>query len=96
MVGDTVVHGFLWENGMMRDLNTLIDPNEGWRISKPNDVNDVGQIVALASRDTEPWAHAVLLTPAPEPAIFALIGFIPFARPARSRVRTTTEPSVVR
>jgi probable HAF family extracellular repeat protein len=64
--------GFLYENGAMLDLNALIDPASGWRIQTGNDINNAGQIVGIAQRDTEPWGHAVLLTPVPEPSATAV------------------------
>ncbi|CAN5560804.1 hypothetical protein BH09PLA1_BH09PLA1_00800 [soil metagenome] len=66
------VHGFVHDGTSMRDLNDLIDPASGWLILDAHDINNRGQIAAFASRASEPWGHAVLLTPIPEPAAVAL------------------------
>jgi probable HAF family extracellular repeat protein len=55
-------HGYLWDNGVMTDLNDLLVPGSGWEITVARMINDAGQIVgeAVANGVT----HAVLLTPA--------------------------------
>jgi probable HAF family extracellular repeat protein len=45
--GDTAHHGFLWEDGVMVDLNTLVEP--GWEVVHALAINDRGDIVALAN-----------------------------------------------
>jgi probable HAF family extracellular repeat protein len=54
--------GYLWENGVMSDLNTLIPADSPLYITDANGINDLGQIVAigLTSSGEE---HACLLTP---------------------------------
>jgi probable HAF family extracellular repeat protein len=42
-------HGFLYKDGVMTDLNTLIDAASGWVISAGLSINDRGQILATAS-----------------------------------------------
>ncbi|CAN5384334.1 hypothetical protein BH09PLA1_BH09PLA1_24990 [soil metagenome] len=86
--GDQYVRGFIHDGTTMRDLNDLIDPASGWRISLPHDINNAGQIVALALGSTEPWAHAVLVTPIPEPAVstVALAGCVGAMWKVRRRV----------
>jgi probable HAF family extracellular repeat protein len=37
--------GFLYENGVVTDLNSLIDPALGWLIVEGNDINESGEIV---------------------------------------------------
>lgn len=37
-------HGFIWENGIMQDLNDLIPPNSGWILRNAVNINDAGQI----------------------------------------------------
>jgi probable HAF family extracellular repeat protein len=55
-------HGFLWENGVLTDLNDLLVSGSGWEIVNSLLINDTGQIagVGMANGVT----HAVLLTPA--------------------------------
>ncbi len=62
---------FLYNNGTMSDLNDLIDSDSGWTLSQARGINDLGQIVGSGVINGE--THAFLLTPVPEPSIFALI-----------------------
>ena len=36
---------FLWESGVMTDLNDHLPEGSGWEVSQADDINDVGQIV---------------------------------------------------
>lgn len=73
--GDIVGFGscpFLYRDGVMYDLNGLIDPASGWHLSLAYAINDNGQIVgqgvnALGQSD------AFLLTPIPEPGALLLL-----------------------
>lgn len=38
-------HAFLFEAGIMRDLNDLIEPNSGWELQEAYGINEHGQIV---------------------------------------------------
>ena len=75
IVGDVYTPGanlaFLYRDGAMIDLNTLIPADSGWKLEAAYDVNNRGQIVGLGyfARDY----HAFLLTPVPEPASCAAI-----------------------
>ncbi|MBV9307467.1 MAG: DUF3466 family protein [Acidobacteriaceae bacterium] len=60
---------FLYSNGQMTKLDTLIDPALGIRLNSANAINDNGQIVANSI-----GGHAYLLTPVPEPRTWALLG----------------------
>ncbi len=55
---------FMWDNGAMTDLNSLIDPALGWALNVANAVNDKGQIVGLGI-NAAGQSHAFLLTPPP-------------------------------
>ncbi len=57
------VHAFLWQNGLITDLNTLIPATAGLQLIVAFGINARGQIVACG---LEPSGnvHAVLLTPA--------------------------------
>lgn len=56
--------GWVYSNGVRTDLNTLIPPNTGLRITAAYGINDNGQIAASAVPDTNRHLSlAVLLTP---------------------------------
>jgi probable HAF family extracellular repeat protein len=40
---------FLWENGVMTDLNTVLPPNSGWLLTSAQFINDAGDIVGVGS-----------------------------------------------
>lgn len=61
-------HAFLYSNGVMVDLNTLIDPNLQITLAEARGINDLGQIVVNGN------GHAYLLTPVPEPGTWVLLG----------------------
>lgn len=54
-------HGFMWVNGTIRDLNSLISTNSGWELSEARDINNKGQIVGYGKLNGQ--TRAFLLTP---------------------------------
>jgi hypothetical protein len=52
---------FLWEGGVMRDLNALIPEGSGWRLVRAQAINERGQITGLGILNGE--FRAFLLTP---------------------------------
>lgn len=53
---------FLWQNGQMTDLNSLIPSGSGWMLASANGINESGQIVGWGfSADGKPRAY--LLSP---------------------------------
>ena len=64
---------FLYGNGTMTDLNSLIDPASGWTLQSASAINDSGQIVG-AMYNASGQTHAFLLTPIPEPSPLVLLG----------------------
>jgi probable HAF family extracellular repeat protein len=54
-------HAFLWVNGIMRDLNSLISANSGWELTEATDINNKGQIVGYGELNGQ--TRAFLLTP---------------------------------
>jgi probable HAF family extracellular repeat protein len=46
-----VDHAFLYDHGVMTDLNTLIPANSGWELMYATDINNRGQIVGYGVRD---------------------------------------------
>lgn len=69
VVGSSVAPGsyeedrraFLWKNGVMYDLNSLIPEDSGWVLLEARSINDDGQIVGMGSFDHN--ARAFILTP---------------------------------
>ncbi len=51
---------FLWQNGVMVDLNSLIAPSSGWLLQAATDINDRGEIVGYGTINGQ--THAFLLT----------------------------------
>jgi large repetitive protein len=95
-------HGFLYANGTMTSINSLLPPNSGWNITNPVAINDMGQNVAFG--DYDGTQHAILLTPGnlpappdpnfspetvPEPSTVVVFGFLGLAYAVRlSATRT--------
>lgn len=52
---------FVYEGGVMRDLNALIAPNSGWVLHEAKDINAHGQIVGRGTLNGQP--RAFMLTP---------------------------------
>ena len=62
------VLGYLWEDGVMRDLNDLIDPASGWDLFEARAINEAGQILgygAGAGTDGELFFLPVVAFPLP-------------------------------
>jgi uncharacterized membrane protein len=68
---------FVYIDGAMLDLNTMLDPitGAGWQLSVAHDINDKGQIVASAYKEGV-GNRGLLLTPilaVPEPSAGSLV-----------------------
>ena len=62
-------HGFIGQDGVMTDLNTLIPKDSNLYIIAASNINERGQISGMATVLTGPNAgkiHAILLTPVNE------------------------------
>jgi probable HAF family extracellular repeat protein len=53
---------FIYSDGKMADLNTMIDPTSGWHLTEAKAINDIGQIVGTG-KNKFGKVHAFLLTP---------------------------------
>ncbi|MBK7472881.1 MAG: DUF3466 family protein, partial [Betaproteobacteria bacterium] len=42
---------FVWQNGVMKDLNDLIDPNSGWVLTRATAINNAGHIVGYGGHN---------------------------------------------
>ncbi len=66
--------GFVWQDGVMTDLNQLINPGEGWTILSAAAVNDNNQIAAFGCRNGGDCQALLLSVSAvPEPAAPAML-----------------------
>ena len=88
--GDTVAHdindagivvgkgaaggGFIWQNGVLRDLSSLIDPAAGWTILDAAAINDNNQIAAFGCRLGSCQSLLLNVQAVPEPETYALLG----------------------
>ena len=71
--GSSNPHAFRWTSSTgMVDLNTLIDPRNGWVLNFASGINDAGQICGGGTIGGQ--SHAFLLTPIPEPSSIVLAG----------------------
>jgi probable HAF family extracellular repeat protein len=64
IVGDSSENGWLWENGSIVDLNTLVPPDTGFHVGMAGAINDRGEIVANGLLSN--GEHVVLLIPCDE------------------------------
>ncbi|MGA2061155.1 MAG: PEP-CTERM sorting domain-containing protein [Thermoguttaceae bacterium] len=64
---------FIYSNGTMTDLNSLINPGLGFTLVGAMDINDSGWIVGYGA-NVAGHEHAFLLTPIPEPSTLVLFG----------------------
>jgi probable HAF family extracellular repeat protein len=71
----TASSAFIWLNGVMTDLNTLIPPDSGWVLSSAASVNDAGQITGGGTLNGTP-GQGYILTPIPAPPTCHIIGSI--------------------
>ena len=67
VVGYGSLRGWIWTDGQMHDLNSLLTPHSGCKIIEALAINDLGQIAAIGTTGPESVlgvpSHAVLLTP---------------------------------
>lgn len=66
---------WLWDDGQILDLNSLIDPESGWTLLSAEAINDHGDIVGYGMINGV--THAFLLTAIPAPTPMAV--FVPVA-----------------
>jgi probable HAF family extracellular repeat protein len=72
---DGVYHyfGFVYTDGEMTNLNSLVDQASGYSITSAESINDSGWIVGYGNAPNG-QEHALLLTPIPEPSALAILG----------------------
>ncbi len=64
---------FLYSNGCIGDLNSLLANGSGWTLTVATAINDNGQIVGYGTNPSG-QQDAFLLTPTPEPSTLAFLG----------------------
>ena len=75
VVGQSNGHAFLFINGKLTDLNSLIPASSGWNLWIANAINNKGQIIGTGTNPNGA-TRAFLLTPvseAPEPTSLTLL-----------------------
>jgi probable HAF family extracellular repeat protein len=73
--GYSIAHAFLYSDGTMSDLNSLLAPASGWTLESADGINNSGDIVGFGINPAG-QTHAFLLTPitpTPEPSTFVLL-----------------------
>jgi probable HAF family extracellular repeat protein len=65
---------FLFQNGVMLDLNMMIEAGSGWTLTQAWDINDAGQIVGNGLFNGV--QHGFLLTPVPAPGSLVAFGIV--------------------
>lgn len=58
-----LIHPFIWEDGEMADLNSLLPNGSQWFLQEVSDINDNGQILGKGFYRSEKEIHSFLLTP---------------------------------
>lgn len=77
---------FLWEGGVLQDLNALIPGDAGWILQRAADINELGQIVGTGIAP-DGRMHGFVLTPVPEPSqlVLMLAGLITLGMMSRRK-----------
>ncbi|HYV31941.1 MAG TPA: hypothetical protein VEO53_12665 [Candidatus Binatia bacterium] len=64
--GSNGSHAFLWENGILRDLNTLVTPGSSDILRSAQDINDAGQITGRVFEPSTGKTLTFVATPVTE------------------------------
>ena len=67
-------HAFLYQDGSLNDLNSMIDPSSGWILADARDINELGQIVGWGTINGDTRAYLLTPTAIPIPAAAWLFG----------------------
>lgn len=85
-------HAFVWEDGVITDLNTLLPPDSPWVLREALGVSDDGEIVGLGTYGTasRPFLinlRALQAAAVPEPSLLALAGLVAALAVGRKALR---------
>jgi probable HAF family extracellular repeat protein len=69
-LNSTAYHAVLWNQGVIVDLNSLIDPTSGWVLEGATGINDSGMIVGWGSLNGAQHGWAIVV-PEPSLCVFA-------------------------
>jgi len=91
-------HAFLYSNGLMIDLNSMISTNSGWELYYAFGINNSDQIVGWGSMDGgEHIRSFILQVPEPGvPALFALFASALALRPRSFRLKRLLKPIMLK
>ena len=67
------IHAFLYSDGVLYDLNTMIDPSLGWELLHAEAINNSGQIAGYGYNGNGQM-RAFIISTIPEPACLTLAG----------------------
>jgi len=59
VVGNSAGRGFVWQDGIMIDANSLLDAGSPWTITSANAINELGEIAAIGTMNGE--SHGLIL-----------------------------------
>jgi probable HAF family extracellular repeat protein len=95
------MRAFIWQDGAMADLNTLLPDNSGWTLLEARDINNNGEIVGYGYYGDQAYGpnvyQAFVMTPVPEPsAIVTLLCGLAGAGAIRRRRGCTEMRSVMK
>jgi probable HAF family extracellular repeat protein len=81
------VRAFVHHDPSMIELDKVVNPIPQWTFFYAHGINDSGEIVVDGSSPSEPWLHALLLTPIPEPSALRVISCTVIAIVAEASAR---------
>ncbi len=71
--GDSTQHAFLWSDGDLIDLNSLIDPGTGWELTSAFEINDSGDIIGIGTYNGEQRGFVARAVPEPS-SVLGILG----------------------
>jgi probable HAF family extracellular repeat protein len=66
-------YAFIYQNGVMADLNTLIAPGSGWVLNSADAINNAGVIVGMGTFAGEQRGFILTPTAIPEPSTYGML-----------------------
>ena len=65
LTDDSTQHAFLWEDGNLIDLNSLVDPGIGWELTSAFEINNNGDIIGIGNFNGEQRGFIAKAVPEP-------------------------------